>query len=55
MKALLRALFGDRATIGVVAVAVAVAEGATRMGDPGAAVWSMTAVLVGGVWWLARR
>lgn len=55
MKAILRALFGDRATIGVVAGAVVVAVVVTRLGDPRAAVWLMTAALVIGVWWLAQR
>lgn len=52
MKAILRALFGDRATIGVVAGAAVVV---TRLGDPRAAVGLMTATLVIGVWWLAQR
>ena len=54
MKAILRALFGDRATIGVVAGAVA-AVVVTRLGDPRTAVGLMTATLVIGVWWLAQR
>lgn len=52
MKAILRALFGDRAMIGVVAGAVVVV---TRLSDPRAAVWLITATLVVGVWWLVRR